>query len=283
MNPTVAAAEVRNYHLLRHALSRFQRRPAELESKQRREAERASGQSLALEDLVLRSPEAGAVTIPESQIDEAIAQVRSRYASKADFLADLAANGIKTNGLREALSRELRFDAVMTRVAAAVPQVTDAEVEEWYHAHPERTSKPERRKVRHILITINPEYPENRREQALARIEAAASALGGDPTYFAELAQERSECPSALDGGLIGTVERGQLYSALDRALFELPAGALSGIIESEIGFHLLWCEAIEPARTASLEDVREQLREGMMEKRRHAAQRTWIERIKSS
>jgi len=266
-----------NYHLLRHALERFHCRPADLGQAQRREVEQASRQSLALETRVLASAEAAAVTIPEAQVEAALAQVRARYATEEDFLADLDANRIDLDSLRQALARELKFDAVLRRVAQSVPAVTDAEVAAWYQAHPEQTRLPERRQVRHILVTINAAFPENRREAARARIEAIAAALRDDPAGFATMARERSECPSALEGGLIGQVVRGQLFPALDLCLFQMAPGSLSGILESEMGFHLLWCEAVEPARSLPLEEVRERLREQLREQRRRQRQREWI------
>jgi len=60
---------------------------------------------------------------------------------------------------------------------------------------------------------------------------------------FADLALKHSECPTALQGGVLGIVPRGKLYPELDAVLFSLKVGAVSDIVESEIGFHLLLCK----------------------------------------
>ena len=64
------------------------------------------------------------------------------------------------------------------------------------------------------------------------------------PYKFAELALKHSECPTALQGGVLGIVPRGKLYPELDAVLFSIKAGEVSEIVESEIGFHLRFVQA---------------------------------------
>ena len=46
--------------------------------------------------------------------------------------------------------------------------------------------------------------------------------------------------------GLLGTLQRGQLYAELEPAALGLRLGEMSGIVESSMGFHILYCVAIE-------------------------------------
>lgn len=265
------------YHMLRIAQQRFERNLAALDPEQRARVEREARASQSLEARVLASVEARDVQIADNAIAAALAEVRARYADADAFAEDLALNGLDEERLCQALGRELRFDAVMRRIGARAPAVAEEDIAAFHAAHPERFSRPERREARHLLITINADYAENRRERALARIERLAAELSEAPEHFAELAQQQSECPTALEGGRLGLVVRGQLYPALDAALFALEAGAVSGVLESELGFHLLRCERIEPARTLSLDETRERIRDWLESQRQRAFQRDWI------
>ena len=69
-----------------------------------------------------------------------------------------------------------------------------------------RSTAPERRRARHVLVTINEEFAENRREAALARIRQAENELRTQS--FEHVAQRYSECPTAVNGGLLGDVRR---------------------------------------------------------------------------
>ena len=118
---------------------------------------------------------------------------------------------------------------------------------------PEQFRRPETRLARHILITINDTIAENTRSAAGKRINAIQARLAKEPQRFEEQALKHSECPTALDGGKLGDLPRGKLFPELDKALFELKAGEVSGVLESELGFHVLRCDTITEAGVLGL------------------------------
>jgi peptidyl-prolyl cis-trans isomerase C len=270
------------YHLLRAATERFQCNVPALSPEQRAEAERLAEKTLALETLVVDADEAGDVIIPDAQLDAAFGTVAERYADSDEMAADLARNGLDADGLRQALRRELVFDAVMQRVGARHEPIDAHDEQLFFELHRDRFQTPERRSARHILVTLNDDYPENTREAALARIEAIAEKLrehgpDGLPQRFARAARRHSECPTALEEGRLGDVVRGQLYAELDAVLFALEAGSMSGIVESPVGLHLIFCEAVQPAHTLPFSKTRPRIREALEQRRRRETQRAWI------
>ncbi len=154
-----------------------------------------------------------------------------------------------------------------------------SEVDErlFFELHRERFTTPERRAARHILITINDDFAENRRAMAQSRIEEVAAKLDGHAQRFGKLARQYSECPTATQEGQLGTVPRGQLYPELDATLFTLMEGQISGVVESEIGFHLLLCERIEPAAAVGFDEARAKIRSVLDARRRLDTQKTWL------
>ena len=265
------------YHLLRASLEEFKKDYGRLDPAQRQEAERRAERSLEIESLALASSEALEVVIDEAQLEAAFAEVAGRYASCEELADDLARNGFDEEGLRVALRRELRFDAVMRRVGARRAEVNDLDVRLFYELHRDRFSRQERRAVSHLLITINPDFAENRREAARERIDALAEKLSANPARFEKLARSHSECPSALEGGRIGTVSRGELYPVLDAALFAMKEGAISEVVESDVGFHLLRCEKIEAADSLPLAQVRKKIHAALDERNRRNCQKAWL------
>ncbi len=271
------------YHLLKVALETFKKNLSQLDPQQLHSARRKADKSFEIESLVLASPEAGGVTVEQSQVEAAVREIAGRYASPEDFVWDLQRNGLDEQTLRRSLHRELLFDGVMQRVGACRAQVNDLDICLFYEIHRERFAQPERRVARHILITVNPEYPENTRESALARIERVRERLGDRASRFANLARRHSECPSALEGGKLGGVTRGQLFPVLGSALFALAEGEISGILESEIGFHILWCEKIQPGRTESLSRVRPQITRILEQRKQRNCQKAWLAELRRS
>ena len=127
------------------------------------------------------------------------------------------------------------------------------------------------------MISINPDYPENTRETARRRLEDVAQTLKRKPHKFADLALKHSECPTALNGGELGAIVPGKLYPELDAALFALKPNEISGVVESEIGFHLIQCLKIIPAENISLKNATPKIKQLMQERYRRNCQRTWL------
>ena len=181
--------------------------------------------------------------------------------------------------LFEALHRELRVQAVLDAVAARAPAVSEREARDYYDANPERFHRPERRRLRHILVTVNAEFADNTEARARARIDELAAALKSGAS-FAELAQRHSECPTALKGGEVGTVAAAALYPELAALAFALPPRGWGGPVRTALGWHLIACEAVEPAETVPYDDAAAEVRAHLAKLRRRAEQTAWLKAL---
>jgi len=281
--PVTERPPVYRYHLLRAALDAGLPSLAALDPRQLDKVSPRADRSFELESLVLGAPEAASVVITDQRIEEAVAELRGRYPDEAAFLADLASNGLDVAILTEALGRELIFDAVMQLVASRRPSVTDIDERLFFELHKDRFTHPERRTARHILITVNDAFEENRREAAKERIERLAARLDGRANRFPSLARQHSECPTATEDGRLGTLARGKLYPELDAVLFALPQGGISPPVESEMGFHLLWCEKVHHSRTLSFAKARPRIRQLLEERAGRNCQKAFIRALKGA
>ena len=273
---------VYRYHLLRNALDSFQKNLTQLDSKEFQRVRLRADRSFDLENLALQSPEAAQVIVPEDQIDAAVQEIAERYPNDEDFTIDVSQNGLTPETLRQALRRELLFDSVLRKVGASGLLVSDIDIQLYYELNKERFTRPETRMARHILITINDDYPENRRDTAWQRIQKVAAQATGNVKQFAKLARQYSECPTAMEGGKLGNVPVGQLYPELDAVLFTLPAGAVSVPIESSLGFHVLLCEQIFPAQQISLTKAKPQIRSLLEERSQRNCQKAWLKQLEA-
>ncbi|WP_374404709.1 nitrogen fixation protein NifM [Niveibacterium sp.] len=265
------------YLSIKHAQALFQLAPDALSEPQRAHVDEVVARQLAIEQRVLASEEARRVTVSNETVDAGVGEVMSRFTSEADFVCMLAKQGLTQAALRDALAREMTVDAVLDAVSANVPPVSKQDVEIFYRLHADRFHTPERRTARHILITINDDLAGSGRVAARARIDQIRAQCVRDPEQFAKQALRHSECPTAMQGGLLGPVTRGQLFPALDAALFAMGTGELSGVLESPMGFHILCCDHIRPAGRVPLAKVREKIRAQILATRRAHHQRQWL------
>ncbi len=265
------------YILLRAALGLFKKAPTELGETELQQVQKQARNELNIENRVLNSPEATGVIISEEEIQHAYQEIRSRYDDEAHFLAELSKNSLNETSLLAALSRQCKVNAILDRVGSRAPEVSEVDIELYYRLHPEKFALPERRSVSHIFISINPDYPENTRIVSLQRANDLHTKLHKKPYKFADFALRHSECPTALQGGELGTVPRGKLYPELDAVLFKLKAGEISHVIESEIGWHILLCKQIHKAENLSLDKATPKIRELMQERGKQDFIRTWL------
>ena len=266
-----------SYLVLKLSQALFQKAPGLLAPKERQRVEQVASRQLEIEQRILATPEAAQIHVPEASLNAAVAEIRGRYATRAEYLADLDNAGLDESTLRVAIARDLRFEAVLERVASRETKVSDLDAEIFYFIHREKFRRLENRTLRHILVTINDDLPGSDRVSAWRHIEALQTQLKNTPDRFADLALKHSECPTALQGGMLGTLRRGQLYPELEPVAFALRLGELSEIVESPMGFHLLYCVAIEDESFVPFSVVREKIRAHLSARRQKAAQRQWI------
>jgi peptidyl-prolyl cis-trans isomerase C len=277
MNPSNKSAQTDPYTLLRAALTLFKKKPDELQGGELRQAEIQAINEFKIESQVLNAPEAGAVIISDQELQAAYQEIRDRYADDASFFSDLEKNHLNKDSLETALYRQCRVNVVMELIASRSPDISEVEIGIYYHLHKDQFNRPELREACHILISINPDYPENTRETAFSRMEEISAKLQKKPYKFADMALKHSECPTALQGGVLGLVPRGKLYPELDAVLFSIKTGEVSEIVESEIGFHLVMCKQIQKAETLSLQKATPKIRQIMSDRSRRTCQRAWL------
>lgn len=265
-----------NYLLLRSALLRHQQLPWQLSAEQQVVLATEVKTEEKLVTRALASPQASSVVIDATTLHQAVENFVSSMAELADVESLLHQAGLQQDSLVSAIGAELRAAAILeTLTMALVP--SEQEVYQWFESHPEKFVVPERREVFQILITVNDEYAENRREVALQRITEVSHMAAAMPERFGDLAQAHSECPSAVEAGRLGVVPSGHLYPELDRELFNLESGAISAVVESPLGFHLLRCGVVEPARRLAWEEVRDTLTQRLTSQKRKHFLRNWL------
>ncbi len=254
----------------------FQKAPETLSDPERSRLLEVAARQNTLEQRILASAEAATVVVPATTLAQRIAEVRQRYPSEDDFVHDLERSGLNEATLGEAVERDLRVESVLEKVASASDPVSAVDAEIYYRLHPDAFDRPEARQLRHILITYN---NDKEKAKALAQLDQLRSTVKS-AQKFAEAALRHSQCPTALEGGRLGTVKRQQLYAELEPAAFALAAGEISAVLESPIGLHIIRCDEILPSGMLAFAEVRQRIIERLTDKRRSEAQKAWIKAL---
>lgn len=161
----------------------------------------------------------------------------------------------------------------MAHVSVLAPEPTSADVDDWYQRHADRFLRPEQRLARHLLLTVD----DGEDERVKAQILTLRDTLTREGETFAALAERYSQCPTAMQGGVLGWISRGLLFAPLEQALFTLPSGALSAPVATDLGWHLVLCEAVRAETPLPREEVLPKIYQLLLHQRQHQQQRQWL------
>ncbi len=272
------------YHVLAIAWEHFGLGPQGLSHEQQHQARQMALRQILIEDAVLHSQEAEGVHIERQSVSAALKSMRQRAGSLpaeqgVSWTRLLQDNALDEQALDWILARQMLVDKVMKKAIAGFSTVTELDAELYYYLHRDDFFRQEKRRARHILITQNENFVENTRDRAQARIAVIMERLRRHPERFAEQALKYSECPSSLQGGELGWVQPGDLFPELDHWLFQMKAGSWREV-ESELGFHVLWCEEIQPAHTLALDKVMPDLMKQMKQRQGLQHQKQWLRQL---
>ncbi|MBM4197814.1 MAG: hypothetical protein FJ197_12150 [Gammaproteobacteria bacterium] len=134
---------------------------------------------------------------------------------------------------------------------------TEQELREVYDANPERFSRAEQRRARHILIAIDADRDA---AAALARAGDVRARLGKGES-FESLAAGFSDDPgSAQSGGDLGWVGSGTFPEPFETALFSLALNQVSEPVQTEFGYHLIELQELRSGAVQGFDEVRGEL-----------------------
>jgi peptidyl-prolyl cis-trans isomerase D len=138
-------------------------------------------------------------------------------------------------------------------------KVSDDELRQYYEQHKDEYTLPERIKAQHILFKTQgktPEEVEKIREKARGILDRAKK-----NEDFSSLAKQFSEDGTAQAGGDLGDFGRGQMVPAFEQAAFSLGVGAISDLVQSEFGFHIIKVNQKQERRERPFEELKEAIR----------------------
>lgn len=87
----------------------------------------------------------------------------------------------------------------------------------------------------HILVSTDGKDKDAARKE----IDAIHTDISGGAD-FAEIAKDKSDCPSGSRGGDLGHFGRGMMVPEFEQAAFDLEPGALSDVVETDFGYHVI-------------------------------------------
>lgn len=148
-------------------------------------------------------------------------------------------------------------------------KITDAEVKEYFDAHPEQFDRGATVNASHILVDS-----EDKANGIKAQLE------NGEVT-FEEAAKRYSTCPSKENGGNLGEFGKGQMVKEFEDAAFALEPGKVSDPVKTQFGYHIIKVLSKSDSSALTFDEVKDQLKEELLAEKQRKAYESRINQLK--
>jgi peptidyl-prolyl cis-trans isomerase C len=222
------------------------------------------------------------LVVPETEIDQRVAQIRSQFPNEDAFKQALTQQHLTLEQLRSDARSDMAVSTMLQAEVTPKVTVSAAQVDDFYKNNPTQFQQPERVRASHILLG----FPQGADEAAKQKARTQAAEVlkqvkaGKD---FAALAKQYSSDPgSAQQGGDLGFFQQGQMVPPFDKAAFSMQPGQTSDLVETQFGVHIIRVAAREPARTVPIDEVRPQILQYLEGQSRQQQTETFVNGLKA-
>lgn len=193
-----------------------------------------------------------------TEVEPAIRQVRSQFASEMEYERQLRATGFAsqddyrrwvTDQKRRELTRDMFMGLLSQRGDIEPLPPTEQEMIDFYEeVKDQQAPRPPTVSFRQIVVRTTPDAEERQRTFQLA--DSLRMQLDEGDADFNELARRFSDDPGSRDqGGEMGWVRRGQgLVPQFEEVAFNIRPGRVVGPVETAYGWHLIEVVRSQPA-----------------------------------
>jgi parvulin-like peptidyl-prolyl isomerase len=247
-----------------------------LDAGQLKEILEKAAMDIAQRKLLFAAAKKAKTILPPSELDQALQAQYGRAGGEEAFRKALEGAGVSIDHVKTNIEDSLLINKFLEGIAQAGPKITEEELRKAFAAE---TAVDKTASVRHILL-LTQGKTEAEKAEARTKIEGLlARAKSGED--FAALAKEFSEDPGSKDnGGLYEDFGRGIMVKPFEDAAFSVPVGEISGVVETNFGYHIL--QVVDRKKeTRAFEEVRGELEARLTEERQGTVVEDYIQGLK--
>lgn len=215
-----------------------------------------------INDVIVSQAERDAnIEVSDEAVEEAWQEAVASYGSEDAFVQVLEQLGYTEASYKETIRQGLASEAFKDEVAPVEEPTNDQIVD---YANENLSSYNDARRSSHILIKVAEDADDATREEAKQKAQDILDQINAGDISFEDAAKEYSEDGSAADGGDVGWDKLTTFVDAYQQALSALDAGEVSGVVETEYGYHIIKCTEhfYVDGEVTSVDQIPEGLRE---------------------
>lgn len=237
--------------------------------------------SLVQRELLLQESNRLGIQVTDVEVGEQVAQLKGRFSQEEDYASALKRLKMTEDELKEEFTRRLVVKKMIDQVIADKVVVTMEETKVFYDGNPNYFKAPERVRASHILVKLDPKATDAEKAGARKKIEDIQKKIqeGQD---FAAAAKEFSDCPSASNGGDLDYFQRGQMVAPFEETAFSVKVGEMSGIVETQFGYHLIKVTDRQESGTIPYEEIKGNIESHLRQQKVNDQYSAYVDQLKA-
>jgi len=207
------------------------------------------------------------VTVSDDEIQEELEAFIESFGGEEYFNSSLESSGISLSDFKY----DIKIFLLTKKLMEPTIEITEDELKEYFETNKESFDQAEQVKASHILVE-----DEETAKEVKKKLDE-----GGD---FEELSNEYSTDEVAkAEGGDLGWIESGDANWDADflEGAFALEKGQISEPVKSQFGYHIIKVTDKKEAKEATYEDVKDTVKEALLEEKISANYPTWLTELK--
>jgi len=231
--------------------------------------------------LILQEAHKIGMPATDEEVAERLEQIKSQFSSSEEFKSALASQGLTVVDLKEKYREQLIKEKMVNREVRSRVSVTPIEIALFYEKNEDDFNLPAQVKVMTIMIRKSEADPESNTD-SLKKIKMIELKMA-EGEDFTKLAREYSQDPSAVDGGDMGYINKGQMMKKIDEVIFSLQPGEISETIETPVGYHVFKIVEVKEAGAESFDEARMQIENYLFQEKAKERFDEWMTNLKEN
>ncbi len=208
------------------------------------------------------------IKVSDDELEAAVKDIKKDYSEK-DFQETLLQGYIDFEEWKESFRSRLLMKKIMEKVLEGVQPVSFDEIKGYYQDNQDEFTHPAMVRFRQIMTHTRAEA-----ESILSRIRSGEE--------MGQLVQKYG--PPGVPGAEEGVwIEKGDLEESMEKALFSLPVGKISEVVETPYGFHIFQVMERKAEGLKSLPEAMKEIEAKLFYAKEDAFYNNWLKNLRES
>ena len=235
------------------------------------------------EKLQLQQAKKMGFEVDDESVEAAFKNIEKQNGLEEGQLAEiLEAEGASLESYKKRIRDQIIVSKIKKFELGSRLNISNRRVAKYYHGHQKEFWESGKTKVRHILILFEKGSSNKKKNKKYRKIKKILSEVKNGKD-FSEAAKIYSEDVSASSGGDVGFVEKGKMVPEFEKAVYSLREGEISGIVETEYGFHIIKVDKVQKGHTLPLNKVKNQIQNILAGKKQKTVYESWMKELRDS